>query len=94
MGYYDASDWQAASKADVYIDAWVDMLGKVNGISLGMVSGSLTKEEAEAKIDGAIEATHVPVLKLMEAQLAEAGPFLGGEKVGIADCCLVATLAN
>ena len=94
MGYYDASDWKAASTADVYIDAWVDMLGKVNGISLGMVSGSLTKEEAEAKIDGAIEATHVPVLKLMEAQLAETGPFLGGEKVGIADCCLVATLAN
>ena len=94
MGYYDASDWKAAATADTYIDAWVDMLGKVNGISLSMVNGGMTKEEAEAKVDGAIEATHVPVLKLMEAQLAEAGPFLGGEKVSIADCCLVATLAN
>ena len=67
MGYYDASDWKAAAKADVFLDAWFDMQEKVNSVSLGMLMGGLQKEEAEAKIDKAIELAHVPVLKIMEA---------------------------
>ena len=66
-GYYDASDWKAAAKADVFLDAWFDMQEKVNSVSLGMLMGGLKKEEAEAKIDKAIELAHVPVLKIMEA---------------------------
>ena len=51
----------------MFLDAWFDMQEKVNSVSLGMLMGGLKKEEAEAKIDKAIELAHVPVLKIMEA---------------------------
>ena len=48
--------------------------------------------EAHAKV---IENVHVPALKVMEAQLTElGGPYLAGSKLTIADCCMVAMLAN
>ena len=71
------------------------MLDKSTGVALKMSGGGCTPEEAMKEHQGIIERVHVPALKVMEAQLtANGGPFIAGNFVSIADCCMVAMLAN
>ena len=94
-GYYKPDDWQSCAQVDVILDAWVDMLDKSTGVALKMSGGGCTPEEAMKEHQGIIERVHVPALKVMEAQLtANGGPFIAGNFVSIADCCMVAMLAN
>ena len=43
-----------AAKVDVFLDAWVDMHDKTNGIALKMSHGGCTQEEAMVELDGII----------------------------------------
>ena len=84
-----------AAKVDVFLDAWVDMHDKTNGLALKMVNGGCTQEEALGELDKIIENVHVPALKFLENQLTQdGGPYIAGEKLTIADCAAVALLAN
>ena len=58
-----------AAKVDVFLDAWVDMHDKTNGLALKMVNGGCTQEEAMGELDKIIETVHVPALKFLENQL-------------------------
>ena len=89
LGYYDPKDWKMAAKIDQILDAWVDMLEKVNGVNFSNAS----QEEKSKLVDERIKLAHEPALRVMEEMLAE-GPYLAGAKVTIADCAIVATLAN
>ena len=93
-GYYDASNWKCAAKVDLFLDAWVDMLEKAAANTMKMASGG-DAAEVGAEMDKVIENIYRPALKAMEAQLsADGGPYLAGAKLTIADCCMVALMAN
>ena len=94
-GYYDPKDWRCAAKVDVFVDAWVDMHDKANNLALKMSMGGCTPEEAMTEIDGIIEKIFTPALVALEKQLTDdGGPFMGGSKISIGDCCWVANMAN
>ena len=50
---------------------------------------AVTEEEGIAGMDKALQNQHVPMMKMLEGMLTEDGPFLGGAKPNIADCCMV-----
>ena len=62
LGYYDPKDWKKAAKIDQILDAWVDMLEKVNGVNFS----SASQEEKSKLVDERIKLVHEPALKVME----------------------------
>ena len=90
-GFYNPQDWKAAYYCDVILDAWVDILEKTNGIVLSQDS----EEKKMETLENVIKNVHIPVLNFMEKQLQElGGTYIAGNKLTIADCAMVATLAN
>ena len=91
-GMYDPKDWKAVFYCDHILDAWVDIHDKTNGIVLDQES---SQEQKGEKLQEVIEKNHIPLLKVMEDQLEKlGGPFITGPKLTIADCAMVAVLAN
>ena len=90
-GFYNPDDWKTAYYCDVIIDAWVDVHDKTNGIIL---SGDSEEKKAET-LETVIQNIHIPLFNFMEKQLGDLnGTYIAGNKLTIADCALVAALAN
>ena len=62
LGYYDPKDWKKAAKIDQILDAWVDMLEKINGVNFSNAS----QEEKSKLVDERIKLVHEPALRVME----------------------------
>ena len=93
-GYYNPNDPKQSYLVDVVLDCFGDLHDTSNGVALGVVTGQMTAEDGNKAIAEKIPKVFEPILNLYEAQLGHGCKFIAGEKVTIADCAMVALMAN
>ena len=96
-GLYDPKDVMGSYYCDVIVDGNVDVLDTTTGVLLGVLMGKGGKPDAEdhQKIKELFKKAHAPTLNLLVANMkAHGGKYAAGNKLSIADCCLVASMAN
>ena len=93
-GYYNATDPKQSYLIDVVLDCFTDIHDTSNGVALGLLTGQMTAEAANAALGEKIPKAIEPILNLYEAQLGHGCKFMAGDKVTIADCAMVALMAN
>ena len=83
--------------ADVILDGNADILNSTTGVLLGSVlpKGGKADEEDFAKVREIFKKAHAPTLNILVANMkAHGGKYAAGNKLSIADCALVSSLAN
>ena len=95
-GFYDPSDVMGSYYTDVIVDGNVDILGSTTGAIFPVLGkGGQADEEDLQKVRDLFKKSHAPTLNLLIANMkAHGGKYAAGNKLGIADCCMVASMAN
>ena len=96
-GFYDPKDAMSSYYADVILDGNADILNSTTGVLLGSVlpKGGKADEEDFAKVREIFKKAHAPTLNILVANMkAHGGKYAAGNKLSIADCALVSSLAN
>ena len=93
-GLYDPSSHQKAFYIDVIVDLWSEMFDACVPIMFMMQDKS--EEEKQESFRQTMQKVHIPAFAFMESQIRSlGGSFIaGGSAFTIADCCMVAAIAN
>ena len=93
-GLYDPSDHKKAFNIDVIVDLWTEMFDAC--VPILFMMPDKTEEEKQEVFRKTMQTKHIPAFAFMESQIRSLGGnfIAGGSQFTIADCCMVAAIAN